>query len=58
MARLCRSLHVTMVVEGVERADERDVLLRLGAREMQGYLFSRSLSADALCERYASKSAL
>ncbi len=55
MARLCRSLHVTMIVEGVERTDERDALLRLGARQMQGFLFSQSLSADALCERYAGK---
>ncbi len=58
MARLCRSLHVSMIIEGVERIEERDVLLRLGARHMQGYLFSRSLSADALCERYAGKSSL
>jgi len=56
LARLCRNLHVTMIVEGVERTDERDALLRLGARNMQGYLFSPSLSAEALCERYASRS--
>jgi len=58
LARLCRSLHVSMIVEGVERADERDVLLRLGAKYMQGFLFSRSLTADALCERYAGKGSL
>jgi len=44
-----------MIVEGVERADERDVLLRLGAKYMQGFLFSRSLTAEALCERYAGR---
>jgi EAL domain-containing protein (putative c-di-GMP-specific phosphodiesterase class I) len=58
LARLCRSLHVSMIVEGVERADEREILLRLGAKYMQGFLFSRSLTADALCERYAGKSSL
>ena len=56
LARLCRSLHVSMIVEGVENADERDLLLRLGAKYMQGFLFSQPLSADALCERYATRS--
>ncbi|HEY3340269.1 MAG TPA: bifunctional diguanylate cyclase/phosphodiesterase [Propionicimonas sp.] len=58
LARLCRSLHVSMIVEGVERIDERDVLLRLGAKHMQGFLFSPSLTADALIERYAGKGTL
>ena len=31
------------------------VAIGLGARQMQGFLFSPSLSADALCERYAGK---
>ncbi len=58
MARLCRSLRVSMIIEGVERIDERDALLRLGARQMQGFLFSPSLTVDDFCARYAGKSIL
>ncbi len=54
MAKLCRSLHVRMVVEGVERHEEREVLQRLGVRYMQGFLFSRSETASDLCEQFAS----
>ncbi|MGV8908112.1 MAG: putative bifunctional diguanylate cyclase/phosphodiesterase [Propionicimonas sp.] len=55
LARLCRSLHVSMIVEGVELPEERDVLLRLGAKHMQGFLFSQSETAERLCERFASR---
>jgi diguanylate cyclase (GGDEF)-like protein len=55
LAQLCRSLHVSMIVEGVERMEERDVLLHLGARHMQGYLFSEPVSVDRLCEKYAAR---
>ncbi|MCC6494650.1 MAG: bifunctional diguanylate cyclase/phosphodiesterase, partial [Propionibacteriaceae bacterium] len=54
MAKLCRSLHVRMVVEGVERHEEREVLQRLGVRYMQGFLFSKSETAADLCEQFAS----
>lgn len=53
MAKLCRSLHVRMVVEGVERHEEREVLQRLGVRYMQGFLFSKSETAENLCEQFA-----
>jgi diguanylate cyclase (GGDEF)-like protein len=53
LARLCRNLHVAMIVEGVEHPEERDILLKLGARYMQGFLFARPESADALCERFS-----
>jgi diguanylate cyclase (GGDEF)-like protein len=55
LVRLCRSLHVTMIVEGVETAEQRDVLVRLGARHMQGFLFSRPESAETLCDRFAAR---
>jgi diguanylate cyclase (GGDEF)-like protein len=55
LARLCRNLRVTMIVEGVELAEERDVLLRLGAKHMQGFLFSRPETVGRLCERFAAR---
>ncbi len=53
LVRLCRNLGVGMIVEGVERAEERDVLLRLGVRHMQGYLFGRPQGVEALRARFA-----
>ena len=44
---LARSLGLTTVAEGVERADQAAVLHRLGCDLAQGYWFSRPLAADA-----------
>lgn len=55
LVRLSRTLHLDMVVEGVELPEERDVLLRLGVRQMQGFWYSRPESADVLCERFAAR---
>jgi EAL domain-containing protein (putative c-di-GMP-specific phosphodiesterase class I) len=41
MARLCRDLGILVVAEGVETADEKDVLVELGCDLLQGYLFGR-----------------
>jgi len=38
---LCRDLDVALVAEGVELAEERDCLSRLGGDLYQGYLFAR-----------------
>jgi EAL domain-containing protein (putative c-di-GMP-specific phosphodiesterase class I) len=40
-ASLCRDLDVEIVAEGVEVAEERDCLSRLGGDLYQGYLFAR-----------------
>lgn len=37
----CRDLGLTVVVEGVERATQADVLRAMGAPLAQGYLFGR-----------------
>jgi EAL domain-containing protein (putative c-di-GMP-specific phosphodiesterase class I) len=42
MAQLCkRDLGIQVVCEGVESAQERDVLAKLGCELLQGYLFAR-----------------
>lgn len=41
MTRLCRDLGILVVAEGVETAEEKDVLVELGCELFQGYLFGR-----------------
>ncbi|MFM7269066.1 MAG: EAL domain-containing protein [Cyanobium sp.] len=45
---LQNSTGLEVVVEGVERAGQRNKLLELGCRAAQGFLFSRPLTAEAL----------
>jgi diguanylate cyclase (GGDEF)-like protein len=40
---IARSLHLRVVAEGVETEAQRELLVGLGAQEMQGFLFSRPL---------------
>jgi len=49
IARLGRSLGVSVTAEGVETEEQRTFLRRLGCEELQGFLLSRPLStADAI----------
>ncbi len=41
---------ITVIAEGVEREEEREVLSRLGCHRAQGFLFSRPVSADKVEE--------
>jgi EAL domain-containing protein (putative c-di-GMP-specific phosphodiesterase class I)/ActR/RegA family two-component response regulator len=41
MAALCRDLSFQVIAEGVETAEERDVLIECGCDLLQGYLFGR-----------------
>ncbi|MGX7742828.1 bifunctional diguanylate cyclase/phosphodiesterase [Rhodopseudomonas parapalustris] len=43
----------TTLAEGVETAEQRDLLRQLGCQQMQGYLFSPALPADALARLIA-----
>lgn len=45
---MARSLGMTTIAEGVETAGQLDVLHELGCDEVQGYFFSRPLTAQAL----------
>ncbi len=45
---VARTLGLRVVAEGVETEAQRDILVRLGCDELQGYLFARPMSAAAL----------
>jgi diguanylate cyclase (GGDEF)-like protein len=47
-----RALNLKVIAEGVETADQLDVLRGMQCSEIQGYFFSKPLPADA-CARYA-----
>ena len=41
MTKLCADLGIIVVAEGIERCEERDVLVDLGCDLLQGFLFAR-----------------
>jgi EAL domain-containing protein (putative c-di-GMP-specific phosphodiesterase class I) len=45
---LARTLSIEVVVEGVETPEQAQILLRLGARRVQGFVFSRPVEDRAL----------
>ena len=45
---MAESLQFTLTAEGVETREQREFLLGLGCREIQGFLFSRPLPYDEL----------
>jgi diguanylate cyclase (GGDEF)-like protein len=51
---LARRLNLTVIVEGVEREEDRAELERLGLTLMQGYLFSSAVDADTFTRMLAS----
>ncbi len=51
---LAQLLGMDVVAEGVESPAQRDVLVALGCRRAQGYLFSRPTSADGITHLLAS----
>ena len=46
LVRLASHFNAEVVAEGVERIEERDTLWRSGVRLMQGYLYSKPLTAE------------
>jgi diguanylate cyclase (GGDEF)-like protein len=50
IVRLSHALGLRVVAEGVETAGQRDVLIKLGCDELQGYYFARPMSAAKLLE--------
>ncbi len=56
LVAMARSLGITTVAEGVENSAQARRLLRLGVDAVQGFLFSRPVTADKLLEVTASLS--
>ena len=52
---LAHALGLDVVAEGVETAGQRDILVRLGCDELQGYFFARPMSAEMLLAWIAGK---
>lgn len=52
---LARSLHMTVVAEGIQNEEQRATLLRLGCETGQGFLFSKPVAADAAEHALASE---
>jgi hypothetical protein len=50
---LARALKMETVAEGVEAMDELQLITKLGASHIQGYIFSKALSQQDLLERFA-----
>ena len=50
--QLGKSLHLSVIAEGVETEEQAAFLLRHGCTLAQGYLYSRPVSADDLLERW------
>ena len=48
IVQMAQSLGLRVVAEGVETEGQRDALVALGCHELQGYLFARPMSAQAL----------
>ena len=46
--KLAHALERRVVAEGVETAEQRDLLVAMGCDELQGYLFARPMTAAAL----------
>jgi len=47
---LCRNLKFDCVVEGVETAEQVEIIRQLGCSTMQGYFFARPMSQDELAD--------
>jgi EAL domain-containing protein (putative c-di-GMP-specific phosphodiesterase class I) len=48
IVQMAQSLGMRVVAEGVETEGQRDALVALGCHELQGYLFAKPMSAQAL----------
>jgi EAL domain-containing protein (putative c-di-GMP-specific phosphodiesterase class I) len=48
VVRLAHALGLRVVAEGVETANQRDILLELNCDELQGFFIARPMSADKL----------
>lgn len=47
---LARNMRMSIIAEGVETEGQRDFLIRSGCSDMQGFLYSRPISAEQMTE--------
>jgi EAL domain-containing protein (putative c-di-GMP-specific phosphodiesterase class I) len=52
IARLARSLNLSVVAEGVETEEQFEALIKIGVNILQGYLISRPIPVAAMEERF------
>jgi diguanylate cyclase (GGDEF)-like protein len=52
LTSLGRALNLRVVAEGVETAEEAQLLKLSGCHQLQGYYFSRAVPLEELCRRY------
>jgi diguanylate cyclase (GGDEF)-like protein len=55
MIQLAGAFNLEVIVEGIETHHEARALLKLGARRVQGYLFSRAKAPEAVVEYFGHK---
>jgi len=53
MIDLCRNLGMECIFEGVETEAQLETLVNMGARVIQGYLFGRPMTTEALLDYLA-----
>jgi EAL domain-containing protein (putative c-di-GMP-specific phosphodiesterase class I) len=58
IVELAHALELHVTAEGVETAEQHEALRELGCDSMQGFLFARPMSADAMRERLLANDAL
>lgn len=54
---LCGKMKITCIAEGIETAEQRDVLISLGCDGFQGYYFARPLSKDSILQWLSTRDA-
>jgi diguanylate cyclase (GGDEF)-like protein/PAS domain S-box-containing protein len=52
---ISHQMNCMVVAEGVEKAEQRDILADMGVDAGQGYLFSRPVPVSGIIEKYASR---
>ena len=49
---LGRAMHMLVTAEGVETAEQQDILAAMGCDQLQGYLLSKPVAVDSLIESW------
>lgn len=50
IVKLARALNLSVIAEGVETSDQRKRLASAGCSDIQGFLFSKAVSANEICD--------